>query len=136
MKENSQQHNEIVFRDYRKFNQENFLSDMAIEFSSIPEKWENFSEKFIAISNKHAPLVKRRIKQNNQEPWIDTDLAKLFHDRDYAKYMSNHTNEPDWERKYRYLQKTSYDKLKEKNLIIIMKLTNCQKIHRKNSGQE
>ena len=58
----------IIFRDYRKFDEQNFLYNLdqqMIKGKFYKEKnmYESFSDTFKAIVNKHAPLKEKNRKR-------------------------------------------------------------------------
>lgn len=85
-------HNEVVFRDFKKFNQILFLQDLQVhcnEFvvnpgDDLEEKWQCFKRAFISVCNTHAPMCTRRLKQRHN-PWIDSDIISMMYRRDYIK---------------------------------------------------
>ena len=69
-----------IFRDYKKFDEQNFLYDpdqQMIKGKFYEEKnvYENFSDTFKAIVNKHVPL-KEKIVRGKNAPFMTRDLKK------------------------------------------------------------
>ena len=85
--------NVLQFRNYKTFSTERFLNDLlSLECihdtdwcSSLPEsKWYEFKNAFIKLSNDHAPIQCRRLK-NKSNPWFDADILAMIYRRDYLK---------------------------------------------------
>jgi len=86
-------HKTVTFRNYRNFKSSDFINDLLecdaitnTEWSSdlLEEKWGNFKEEFLKISNKHVPIETRRLKNRNN-PWITPEIVELMYERDYVK---------------------------------------------------
>ena len=86
-------HKLINFINYKKFNVGYFRhcllqndSVMNINWSAdmMVEKWHDFKNAFINISDKCAPMETRRLKNRNN-PWIDDRIVKLIYTRDHLK---------------------------------------------------
>ena len=56
----------------------NWSADMMVE------KWHDFKNDFINISDKCAPMGTRRLKNRNN-PWIDDHIVKLIYTRIISK---------------------------------------------------
>lgn len=85
-------HRYITYRNFTKFNVNDFKRDLTADFDfnadwaddKLNEKWDLFKQHFIETSNKHAPMVKRRLKKR-VNPWMSSDIVKLMYKRDYYK---------------------------------------------------
>lgn len=96
-------HNTMTYRNFRKFNRENFRNDIMsrswdhIYNSDDPnEMWSQWKFSFLSIVDKHAPLRTTRVRARSS-PWITSELKKQMHDRNILKikaYKSNYLN--DW----------------------------------------
>ena len=88
--ENNVEHKSLTFRNYKKFEIQRFLDDVkrvAQNFDcedNLQVLWSNFRNKFIEVSDKHAPFVTRRLK-NRMNPWITHEIVKLMYRRDHVK---------------------------------------------------
>ena len=80
-------------RNYRHFNIEGFInellhnssiSDISWPANSIADKWIDFKNTFINISNHFAPMETRRLK-NRCNPWMDGHIVKSTYKRDHLK---------------------------------------------------
>ena len=79
----------IIFRDYKKFHEQNFLYDLdqqMIKGKFYKEKnmYESFSDTFKAIVNKHAPLKEKMVRGNNA-PFMTNELRKAIMNRSRLK---------------------------------------------------
>ena len=56
-----------------------------------------WNKTFLIIADCHAPLVKRRVKKQNQPPWMTSDIHKAIHDRDKLLNKVKQSSDPnDW----------------------------------------
>ena len=118
----------IIFRDYKRFNEQNFLYDLdqhVIKGKFYKEKnvYESFSGIFQAIVNKHAPL-KEKIVRGNNAPFMTKELRKALMNRSRLKkkYQDwpSRENFENWKKqKNRY--KKLVGKLKETTLRLSQK---------------
>ena len=79
----------IIFRDYKKFDEQNFLYDLhrqMIKEKFYKEKniYESFWDTFKAIVNKHAPLKENIVKGNNPT-FLTNELRKAIMHRSRLK---------------------------------------------------
>ena len=79
----------IIFRDYKNFDEQNFLHDLdqkMIKGKFYKEKnmYESFPDTFKAVENKHAPL-KEKIVRGNNAPFMTKELRKAIMDRSRLK---------------------------------------------------
>ena len=83
----------LTFRNYKTFSTERFLNDLlSLECirdtdwcsSLLESKWYEFKNAFIKLSNEHAPIQCRRLK-NKSNPWFDADIFAMIYRRDYLK---------------------------------------------------
>ena len=83
----------LTFRNYKKFSTEFFIKDLLAldclhdtNWSSnlLMQKWDEFKNAFINISNIHAPFHCRRLK-NRVNPWFDSAILQMIYRRDYLK---------------------------------------------------
>ena len=79
--------NVITYRNFRKFNRENFRNDVAsqswdqIYCSTNPNyMWLQWKRLLLSIVDKHAPLRTLRVGARSS-PWITSELKKRMHDR-------------------------------------------------------
>lgn len=96
-------HNTITYRNFRKFNRDNFRNDIASQSwdelynSNNPnpnEMWLLWKGIFLSIVDKHAPLRNMRVRARSS-PWITAELKKLMHDRDILKIKVSKSNDPN-----------------------------------------
>ena len=107
----------IESRSMKQFNQDAFLADLATTswdtafiFDNIYDVCAHWSTLFNAIVEKHATVIKKRVR-SNQLPWINVEIKKAMRLRNklYKKYR-RHPTEDTWEH-YR-LQRNLVTKLK------------------------
>ena len=84
---------EIIYRDYKHFEPNNFRSDLRKNLESIND-YESFEKIFLFILNKHAPL-KKKVVRANHAPYMTKALRKAFmkHSALENKYLRNNTTE-------------------------------------------
>ena len=75
----------IYYRNYKKFNEQNFLEDVKNKnfyFNSDDpnDNYELITDLFSKIVNKHAPL-KKKFLRDNQVPFTNKELHKAIYDR-------------------------------------------------------
>jgi len=82
-------HNTIEFRNYKNFNEENFINDLKkMSFNSVyqtlhpDDALDNFYDCFNIVYNKHVPKISKRIKQTNKPPWLDDNIYEAIRIRD------------------------------------------------------
>ena len=96
-------HNSITYRNFRKFDCQNFRDDIqsqcwnnVYESSDPNEMWQQWKCTFLAIADKHASLKTMRVRSRSS-PWITAELKDLMHNRDILKIKAIKTNDPnDW----------------------------------------
>ena len=81
----------LTFRNYKKFSTEFCINDLLAldclhdtnwSFNLLMQKWDEFKNVFINISNIHAPFHCRRLK-NRVNPWFDSAILQMIYQRDY-----------------------------------------------------
>ena len=86
-------HKVIKFRNYRHFNIECFrnallhnssITDISWPANAIADKWLDFKNAFIYISNCFAPMETRRLK-DRCNPWMEGHIVKSIYKRDHLK---------------------------------------------------
>ena len=74
---------EIVYRNYRKFNENNINRDLHNQLSSEKSKdYASFEKIFLSILEEHAPL-KKKLLHANQAPYVTKALRKAIMRRLY-----------------------------------------------------
>ena len=68
--------NIVNYRDYKKFDNENFMLDIA-KFDFRASDIEGFKNKIICIFNKHGP-IKRKYICANEAPFMTEELHKAI----------------------------------------------------------
>ena len=100
------QHITIKYGNMKKFNQDKFLGDLSeVPFSEIrsltnpSDMVAYFNELFLNISNKHAPLVEKRVKHYNQPQWLTDEFMTPISKRDKFKAQGNFDQYKFWKRR-------------------------------------
>jgi hypothetical protein len=85
-------HISIVYRNYKKIVESEFLKDLSyapfnnVEYVEDPNDalkiWYNLSNE---ILNKHAPIVTKRVKRDKQHEWYNTEVQYARQMRDELK---------------------------------------------------
>ena len=75
----------IVDRDYKHFNQNEFLHELDLKmnkgtFYSSDKPYDDFSNLFKTITDKHAPIKQKKLRGNNA-PLMTKELRKAITDR-------------------------------------------------------
>ena len=91
-------------RSFKKCNKEKLLLDLVDApchlmeiFYSVDAEWSYWRTLFLSILDKHAPIVKVRMKKDSLE-WIDEDIHKLMRTRNYfRKKYKKYRAQEDWE---------------------------------------
>ena len=83
----------IRFRNYRNFSIESFRNDILssecvrdIDWTPamLQTKWDDFKNVFLTLSDKHAPMQTRKLK-NRSNPWMNGDILKMIYECEYLK---------------------------------------------------
>ena len=87
----------VVYRDYKHFNQNEFFHDLGLEmnkgkFYKSDKPYDDFSNLFKTITDKHAPIKQKNARGNNLS-FMTKELRKIIMDRSrlpnkYLKYLS------------------------------------------------
>ena len=87
----------VKYRDYKNFNQEQFLFELDFCISSnYIENYDQFENIFNNILNRHAPLKTKYLRANNK-PHVSKELRKAIMKRSHLKALAIKTEKPeDW----------------------------------------
>ena len=78
---------EIVYRKYRKFNENNFNEDRHNQLSSEQSKDHTSFEKiFLSISEEHA-RIKKKLLRANHAPYVTNAFRKAIMRRSYTTFI-------------------------------------------------
>ena len=95
----------ILCRSFNKFNQVNFRNELSKapwqEISNEKDPnvaWDLWTQIFVSIADKHAPLKKKRVR-GVKCPWMTDSLKKQMFDRDKQKKIAIKTpTQPNWDK--------------------------------------
>ena len=86
---NRQQHNTIYYWSFNRFNEEQFLSDMSGNLSSLDissndsnQNFNSFIASFMSVFDKHAPMKTKRVRKETQPKWYDEKIKTASKTRD------------------------------------------------------
>ena len=92
---------EIVYRNYRKFNKNNFNQDLHNQsFSQGNQKTTSFEKTFLSILEEHAPL-KKKLLHANHAPYVTKAFRKAIMRRSYSEKMYFRKRTPTSLKKYK-----------------------------------
>ena len=125
----------LKFRNYKKFSSERFIKDILAcdciydtswDSSLLEAKWDEFKNVFITVSDIHAPLHCRKLK-NRCNPWFDNDILEMIYCRDYVKRKAISYNDAALWQTYRSLRNVVTSTIRrKKKLYYDSKITDCQ----------
>ena len=91
----------IKYRDYKKFSETNFLTDLSNALSSIiPENYNEFEGLVEEILDKYAPYKKAIVRGNNKQH-VSKEMRKEIMHRTKLKKIANKTRNEEDIRKYK-----------------------------------
>ena len=105
-------HKCIRFRDFKHFDEQAFVNDIlhsetletVMSQTDVLKGWYMWKNEFLKISNKHAPIVERRLKSRNN-PWITPNIVKSMYRRDFLhKRAVTLKDESAWEEYKKYAE--------------------------------
>ena len=106
-------HKCIRFRDFEHCDEQAFVNDIlhsetlenVMSQTDVLKGWYMWKNEFLKVSNKHAPIVERRLKSRNN-PWITPNIIKLMYRRDFLhKRAVTLKDESAWE-EYKNMRNT------------------------------
>ena len=94
----------IFYRNYKKFNEANFLNDVknatfVCDVDNPDINYENLVQVFGSIIDKHAPL-KQKLVRGNEAPFMNKELKKAIYTR--SRLKNKYNKEPTIENKNKY----------------------------------
>lgn len=86
----------VESRQFKKFNSKAFREDLRrasahmdiTTYDDPNEAWECWKKSFLEISDKYAPIRRRKIRKR-YAPWLTPDLKRLMFERDRAKRIAD-----------------------------------------------
>ena len=91
---------EITYRDYKKFDDEHFKRDLRTSLSNGCHDYREFEEIFLNILQKHAPLKKKLIREN-QVSYMTKTLRKAIMRRSQLETKYHKTKTSDDQKTYK-----------------------------------
>ncbi|KAK3094300.1 hypothetical protein FSP39_000043 [Pinctada imbricata] len=104
--EKKKKHLEIIYRDFKNFDEKKFLQDLcSAPFFKVNEK-ENvndaldlFYDIFLQILDRHAKLVTKRVKTQTKPVWLTPEINEARYNRDYFHHKKDIQNFKKWRNK-------------------------------------
>ena len=135
VKNDTQAHRQIRFRNYNTFVLSDFMTDVRYEllsfdvnnFTHIDEAWISWKNCFDVISNRHAPIKKSRFKKRSSR-WINGNILKLIYKRDYLHKQAILLKSNRLMNEYRQLRNDIHKKIGK------LKKDYCKSIEREMQG--
>ena len=114
----TQNHNEVIYRDFTQFNHYSFTEDIKAANEQFVNHdteitWEMWKNVFLEICNKHAPLIKARLKAR-KNPWITPDIVKMMYERDHLHAKAIKYDDPILMNNYRKLRNRITSEIEKK----------------------
>ena len=83
---------EISYSNFKNLNHNEFVADLDNApwslldmFDDVNEKLDTWEWIFNDVMNRHAPIVKKRVKHKPLLPWMNNDILQLMYHRDQFK---------------------------------------------------
>ena len=102
---NNEGHKLIKFRDYKNFDENEFLNDITeseglkniLSETDVVRVWQSWKTEFLKHCNNHPPFVERRLKSRSN-PWMTPNIVKSMYRRDFLHKKAVMSNDPfAWE---------------------------------------
>ena len=98
----------IETRQFKHFNEVRFQDDLkqALDthfhylYTDPNLAWQNWKEVFLNISEKHAPIRRKKVK-SEYKPWLTNEIKELCYRRDYLKKKAINLNSPYYHEAYK-----------------------------------
>ena len=105
-----QNHDYITYRCLKNFNENTFLNDLQqSSLDSIPklddpnEALEKFTNIFSSVLNRHAPVIRKRVKFVHQKEWMNDDIKEGMRKRDFYHGKRDMANYKYWRNRVKYM---------------------------------
>ena len=122
----SQNHKYSMNRKYKNLDENRFRSDIAnvdwynvTKYSCIDKAVSEFENIFLNIANKHAPLKRKRVRQNNSSPWLTDEILAAMRERDQLKKRASKTKSPQLWNDFRKLRNKVNGMIKESKKMYV-----------------
>ena len=86
-------HTTIDYRSFKKFNEQHFLFDLScLDFNAIynatnaDDAFSLFSDIFISVINKHAPMRQKRVKHQTLPAWLNHNIISAMELHDFYQH--------------------------------------------------
>ena len=96
----------IHYRSFNRFTEEQFLSDMSGNLSSLDlssnesdQNFNSFIASFMSVFDKHAPLKTKRVRKETQPEWYDEKIKTASKTRDMHHKARNWNQYKYWRNK-------------------------------------
>ena len=119
-------------RDYKRFNADGFLLDLAKmpwhvinQYSNPNECWRVWKSFFNDTLDMHAPIRHKRVK-GNSVPWITPEIKCMMRNRHYhKKYAIKHDSHLHWKKFQLLRNKVNIEIRNAKSNYFHDKITDC-----------
>ena len=124
VKRDATNHNVIKYRDYKRFDPDQFIQDIVLsgDFNAskyadidVHDAWKVWKNKFMQLCDKYAPLRQTRLK-NRRNPWVTREIVQLMYERDYIHKKAVQLGDSDLMNTYRI--KRNYRRAAEGGCIV------------------
>ena len=125
----------ITSRNFKHFSVDNFLDDLSNStiIRNIPyfcfdpcTAWEQFKNEFLSICQKHAPIVKRKVK-NRINLWFNQEIMDLMYTRNYYHKLFLKHKTPYYWNMYKFHRNLVTSKVREaKRLFYTNHIKECE----------
>lgn len=120
----------VTYRDFKNFNHENFLSELAgCEFShiyqenSINTKVLNLNNIILNLFNKHAP-IKTVVNRRKPTPWITREIKDLIKRRDQLRRWAIRTRDAGLHSQFREARNVVTASIRRSKILFFERLFN------------
>ncbi|MES9881480.1 MAG: reverse transcriptase family protein, partial [Sedimenticola sp.] len=90
-------HQSISYRSFKSFNEANFIYDLEranldqiMNYEDINEMLSVWSNIFLTVVDKHAPIKQHRVKKKIQPEWLTSEIIDCIKERDKCKIKGNY----------------------------------------------
>ena len=109
----------VIARNYKRYDSENFLADLAqiswcsnLRMDDVSKKVASFDTHFLNTLEKHAPIKSMKIRYR-QCPFLNDEIKKLMKNRDKLHKLARQTRMQSHWKKFRMCRNSVKRKLRE-----------------------